>query len=100
MHRGYILGGILWFAVPYTLSTCLGLGALALDLPLSAAEVGKGLVPPAIAYHLFGQGALPPPALTTNQLSVTLLFAPHHVWWNRCQMHPTVALAVCEHLKP
>lgn len=55
--RGYILGGILWFAVPYTLSTCLGLGALALDLPLSTTEVGKGLVPPAIAYHLFGNGA-------------------------------------------
>lgn len=40
------------FAVPYTLATALGLGALALDLPLSAAEVANGLVPPAVAYHV------------------------------------------------
>lgn len=42
--------------VQYTLSTCLGLGSLALDLPLSTSEVAKGLVPPAIAYHLFHKG--------------------------------------------
>ena len=35
----YILGGLLWFAVPFSLATALGLTALALDLPLSAAEV-------------------------------------------------------------
>lgn len=40
------------FAVPFTMATALGLGALALDLPLSAAEVGNGLVPPAVAYHV------------------------------------------------
>ena len=40
------------FAVPYTLATALGLGALALDLPLSAGEVAKGLVPPAMAYYV------------------------------------------------
>lgn len=34
------------------MATALGLGALALDLPLSAAEVGDGLVPPAVAYHV------------------------------------------------
>lgn len=57
-YKGYILGGLLWFAVPYTLSTCLGLGSLALDLPLSTDEVSKGLVPPAIAYYLFGKGGV------------------------------------------
>lgn len=56
--RGYILGGLLWFAVPYTLATTLGLTALALDLPLSAKEVASGLVPPAVAYHLFGKGGV------------------------------------------
>ena len=40
------------FAVPFTLATALGLAALALDLPLSAAEVGNGLVPPAVAYYV------------------------------------------------
>ncbi len=57
-YRGYILGGLLWFAVPYTLATTLGLTALALDLPLSAKEVASGLVPPAVAYHLFGKGGV------------------------------------------
>ena len=56
--RGYILGGLLWFAVPFSLATALGLTALALDLPLSAAEVSAGLVPPAVAYYLFGKAGV------------------------------------------
>ena len=57
-YRGYILGGLMWFAVPFTLATTLGLTGLALDLPLSAKEVSSGLVPPAVAYHLFGKGGV------------------------------------------
>ena len=57
-RRGYILGGLMWFAVPFTLATTLGLTGLALDLPLSAKEVASGLVPPAVAYHLFGKGGV------------------------------------------
>ncbi|CAK0737642.1 hypothetical protein CVIRNUC_000946 [Coccomyxa viridis] len=56
--RGYILGGLMWFAVPFTLATTLGLTGLALDLPLAAKEVASGLVPPAVAYHLFGKGGV------------------------------------------
>ena len=56
--RGYILGGLMWFAVPFTLATTLGLTGLALDLPLSVKEVSSGLVPPAVAYHLFGKGGV------------------------------------------
>lgn len=56
MSRGYILGGLLWFAVPFTLATTLGLSALALDLPLSAKEVAEGLVVPAAAHFFFGKG--------------------------------------------
>ena len=48
----------MWFAVPFTLATTLGLTGLALDLPLSAKEVASGLVPPAVAYHLFGKGGV------------------------------------------
>ena len=33
-HRGYILGGICWFAIPFTLATSMGIAALALDLPI------------------------------------------------------------------
>mmetsp|Transcript_3555 Transcript_3555/g.10340 ORF Transcript_3555/g.10340 Transcript_3555/m.10340 type:complete len:694 (-) Transcript_3555:691-2772(-) len=54
-HKGYILGGILWFCIPFTLATCLGLASRALDLPLTAAEAGEGLVPPAAASYLLGQ---------------------------------------------
>lgn len=55
-HKGYLLGGLVWFAVPFSLATALGLGALALDLPLTASEAGRGLVPPATATALIGEG--------------------------------------------
>ncbi|MCO5564733.1 hypothetical protein L7F22_018401 [Adiantum nelumboides] len=55
-HKGYLLGGLVWFAVPFSLATALGLGALALDLPLTASEAGRGLVPPATATALIGKG--------------------------------------------
>ncbi|KAK8963295.1 Urea-proton symporter DUR3 [Platanthera guangdongensis] len=55
-HKGYLLGGLVWFAVPFSLATSLGLGALALDLPLTASEAGHGLVPAATAIALMGKG--------------------------------------------
>lgn len=55
-HKGYLMGGLVWFAVPFSLATSLGLGALALDLPISAIEAGRGLVPPATAVALMGKG--------------------------------------------
>lgn len=55
-HKGYLLGGLVWFAVPFSLATALGLGALALDLPINESEAGRGLVPPATAVALMGQG--------------------------------------------
>ncbi|XP_044503573.1 urea-proton symporter DUR3-like [Mangifera indica] len=54
-HKGYLLGGLVWFAVPFSLATSLGLGALALDLPLTASEAGHGLVPPATATAMMGK---------------------------------------------
>ncbi|XVE65443.1 hypothetical protein DITRI_Ditri07aG0181100 [Diplodiscus trichospermus] len=55
-HKGYLLGGLVWFAVPFSLATSLGLGALALDLPLTEDEASHGLVPPATAIALMGKG--------------------------------------------
>eukprot|EP00803_Ostreobium_quekettii_P010419 evm.model.scf_2415.2 EVM.evm.TU.scf_2415.2 scf_2415:11208-16306(+) len=55
-YKGYLLGGLCWFAIPFTLATALGLGAVALDLPLTSDEAGDGLVPPATAVHLMGKG--------------------------------------------
>ncbi|TVU10534.1 hypothetical protein EJB05_44071, partial [Eragrostis curvula] len=54
-HKGYLLGGLLWFALPFSLATALGLGALALDLPLTAEEGARGLVPAATATALMGK---------------------------------------------
>ncbi|KAL7187926.1 hypothetical protein ACSBR1_037882 [Camellia fascicularis] len=65
-HKGYLLGGLVWFAVPFSLATSLGLGALALDLPITASEASHGLVPPATAIALMGKGG--------SILLVTMLF--------------------------
>lgn len=65
-HKGYLLGGLVWFAVPFSLATSLGLGALALDLPLTASEASRGLVPPATAIALMGKGG--------SVLLLTMLF--------------------------
>ncbi|GLC49761.1 hypothetical protein PLESTB_000288700 [Pleodorina starrii] len=55
-YRGYLLGGLCWFAIPFTFATTMGLGARALDLPITKAEANQGLVPAALAVHLMGKG--------------------------------------------
>jgi len=55
-HKGYMLGGMVWFAIPFSLASSLGLAATAIQLPISKEESGKGLVPPAVAVHLLGNG--------------------------------------------
>ncbi len=55
-YKGYLLGGLCWFAIPFTMATTMGLGARALDLPITKDESSRGLVPPALAVHLMGQG--------------------------------------------
>lgn len=64
--KGYLLGGICWFAIPFSLATSLGLASTALMLPITADEAGSGLVPPAVATHLLGQ--------TGSVLILTMLF--------------------------
>jgi len=55
-YKGYILGGLCWFCIPFSLATTMGLASRALDLPLTADEAGSGLVPPAVAVFLLGDG--------------------------------------------
>lgn len=55
-YKGYLLGGMCWFAIPFTMATTMGLAARALDLPITADEAGRGLVPPAVAVALMGKG--------------------------------------------
>mmetsp|Transcript_5409 Transcript_5409/g.7772 ORF Transcript_5409/g.7772 Transcript_5409/m.7772 type:complete len:614 (-) Transcript_5409:602-2443(-) len=52
--KGYFLGGICWFSIPFSLATSLGLSSIALLLPITKEEAGSGLVPPAVATHLMG----------------------------------------------
>ena len=54
--KGYILGGLMWFCIPFTLATSLGLASRAAGLPINASEAGSGLVPPAAAVYLMGNG--------------------------------------------
>ena len=49
-------GRICWFAIPFSLATSLGLTSTALMLPIDKDEAGSGLVPPAVAAHLLGDG--------------------------------------------
>mmetsp|Transcript_12928 Transcript_12928/g.37979 ORF Transcript_12928/g.37979 Transcript_12928/m.37979 type:complete len:660 (+) Transcript_12928:45-2024(+) len=55
-HKGYMLGGLVWFTIPFALATSLGLAATALGAKLTTDEAGAGLVPPASAIILMGQG--------------------------------------------
>jgi Na+/proline symporter len=52
--RGYLLGGVCWFAIPFSLASSVGLASTALMLPITSKESGDGLVPPAVADYLMG----------------------------------------------
>lgn len=51
---GFILGGLAWFAIPFTLATTLGLAAIATGVTLTENEIGLGLVAPTITSNLMG----------------------------------------------
>ncbi|KAF6243282.1 urea active transporter [Nitrosopumilus sp. b1] len=51
---GFILGGLAWFAIPFTLATTLGLAAIATGVTLSPSEIELGLVAPTTAANLLG----------------------------------------------
>jgi SSS family transporter len=52
--KGFLTGGLAWFAIPFTLATTLGLSAVATGVPLTAEQIGSGLVAPAAASHILG----------------------------------------------
>mmetsp|Transcript_39491 Transcript_39491/g.92273 ORF Transcript_39491/g.92273 Transcript_39491/m.92273 type:complete len:597 (-) Transcript_39491:51-1841(-) len=54
--KGFYLGGICWFSIPFSLATALGLSAVSLLLPITKTEAQAGLVPAAAAVHLLGTG--------------------------------------------
>lgn len=52
--KGYLLGGMAWFAIPFTLATTLGLAAVAMNVDLTPTQVSLGLVAPSAASALLG----------------------------------------------
>ena len=53
-HTGFVIGGLLWFAVPFCMALCLGLANVALQLPTNSSECNDGLVALATAVTLKG----------------------------------------------
>ena len=53
-HKGYLLGGLVWFVIPFALATALGLAGNALNVGITADDANNGLVPPAAAIALLG----------------------------------------------
>ncbi|XP_033624975.1 urea-proton symporter DUR3-like [Asterias rubens] len=56
---GFLIGGLVWFAIPFSFATTMGLAYVALGTHrgeplLTASQVGEGLVPPAVAKELMG----------------------------------------------
>ncbi|KAG0088958.1 hypothetical protein BGZ93_002427 [Podila epicladia] len=63
--KAYLIGGLSWFAIPFTLATTLGISAVALESSehfptfpnrLTPSDVSAGLVAPNAAVALLGQG--------------------------------------------
>lgn len=56
---GFIIGGLVWFAIPFTLATTLGLAAVATEVTLTEDQIDLGLVAPTAAALIMGDwGAL------------------------------------------
>jgi len=55
-HKGYLAGGLVWFTIPFALATSLGLAGVALNGAIKASDANAGLVPPAAATMLAGNG--------------------------------------------
>lgn len=53
--KGFLLGGMCWFAIPFTLATTMGLTAVALQVDLTPEQVQLGLTVPAAASMLMGE---------------------------------------------
>ena len=69
-HKGYILGGMVWFTIPFALATALGLAGNALNVALTSGDAGSGLVPPASAIAMIGNGG---GTLVMIQLTMAIL---------------------------
>lgn len=52
--KGFLVGGLSWFAIPFALATALGLAAVAINVPLTPDQISMGLVAPTAASQVLG----------------------------------------------
>lgn len=52
--KGFLIGGLSWFAIPFALATALGLAAVAINAPLTPEQISMGLVAPTAASEILG----------------------------------------------
>lgn len=53
--KAYLIGGLSWFAIPFTLATTMGLAGRAVNIQLTPFAISQGLVLPDVAIALLGQ---------------------------------------------
>ncbi|KAG0746223.1 hypothetical protein G6F57_004031 [Rhizopus arrhizus] len=52
--KAYLIGGLSWFAIPFTLATTMGLAGRALQIDITPFAVSQGLVLPDVAVAILG----------------------------------------------
>jgi SSS family transporter len=52
--KGFLIGGLAWFAIPFALATTLGLAAVATNVSLTPEQIESGLVAPTAASLILG----------------------------------------------
>ncbi|KAI9300082.1 Sodium:solute symporter family-domain-containing protein [Cunninghamella echinulata] len=53
--KSYLIGGLAWFAIPFTLATTMGLSGRALQIDLSPTAISQGLVLVEVCIKLLGE---------------------------------------------
>jgi SSS family transporter len=54
VFKGFLIGGLAWFAIPFSLATTLGLAAVAVNVQLTPEQISMGLVAPTAASTVLG----------------------------------------------
>jgi Na+/proline symporter len=96
--KAYLIGGLAWFAIPFTFATTLGLAAVALkgtpNMPeLSPADVSAGLAASAAAGALLGKGGAAAIVVllflaVTSAASAELIAVSSILWVSICMYLP------------
>ena len=82
-HKGYLLGGLVWFTIPFALAASFGFAGVAFDLTINVGEAGSGFVPPAGARRSVHGMLLLLLSLSLSSLSLsrsTARFCTSRVW--------------------